>query len=440
MAVLLRGTNWYLTVLESFNVRSCMVCNCNAIKIYYVYNLDWVVFRINRLNFPSCLQPRREPRICKMIQKINEHFRESVQKGHLIIDMALFMDTRDSSSKSYGQLRNLISKHAKAQPNWGEELPMRWLLLFSKLNEMAQNGRKIISKKDLRQLNTTLPSPLQIDEIEVFLKFHHSLGHILYFQDPSMQDTIVLDPTLVVDAFRSLISSPLLCQSNTIRKKAWWNLQLGIITEKEISDIWSYKEFESLEDHRDHLLAMMVKLDLLAKPKRYVFGKTEESKYFFVPAMLKESGENKISDIVERHKEGGSVSFDFKRKLLPAAIFSRLLAACLSMWPVEKKEKKHLYSGMCLYEVDKFHSMLIRKVDHVIHLSITHNRKQSSISQRLCFELQNFIQGTLDKIMTLYPCHRGERAYDIHNPYPDPVVGCHNHSGKIVCCTEILPK
>ena len=369
-----------------------------------------------------------------MIKEIGEHFQESVHDGHLIIDKALFMNARDPSSRSYGHLRDLISKHAKAQPNWGEELPMRWLLLFSKLNKMAQNGRKIISKKDLRQLNTTLPSPLQIEEIDVFLNFHHSLGHILYFQCSELQDTIVLDPTLVVDAFRSIITSPTLCQFTTIRRHAWSNLKQGIIKDKQISALWACDEFATLEKYHDPLIAMMSKLDLLVKPKCYKSGENVYCSYFVVPSMIQQSGDGVACEMFKKHPISQSVSFVFKRKLLPVGVFSRLLAACMSLWPIERK---HLYYGMCLYDVDQFHSMLICKIEHVIHLSVHHKRKQSSTSQRLRFGLQSFIQGALDKIMTMYPRRKDDMAYDIHNAYPDLEVGYmyHDNVVKVLFCT-----
>ena len=43
-------------------------------------------------------------------------------------------------------------------------------------------------------------------QIQVILQFYHDLGDIVYFNEPHLQDLVILDPQWLVDIFKSVIT------------------------------------------------------------------------------------------------------------------------------------------------------------------------------------------------------------------------------------------
>ncbi|KAL3866928.1 hypothetical protein ACJMK2_044175, partial [Sinanodonta woodiana] len=79
-------------------------------------------------------------------------------------------------------LKQKIVELAEQQEYWGEEIPARWLALEQKLMELKRGGEKIIEYSRVEEINNR--SDVKIEnpaELELFLRFEHDLGNIVFF-------------------------------------------------------------------------------------------------------------------------------------------------------------------------------------------------------------------------------------------------------------------
>ncbi|XP_053388746.1 uncharacterized protein LOC128551849 [Mercenaria mercenaria] len=81
------------------------------------------------------------------------------------------------------KLRQHIFKVASRQSYWGEFIPAKWVTLENSIDNLKDNGEKVLRKSEFRDLNDRLPVPLETEEeLELFLRFHHETGNILYYR------------------------------------------------------------------------------------------------------------------------------------------------------------------------------------------------------------------------------------------------------------------
>jgi hypothetical protein len=60
---------------------------------------------------------------------------------------------------------------------------------------------------DMKKINSQQAiRPLTDPELKVFLKFQHAVGTILYFDELILNQHIILMPTHLIDAFKSIIT------------------------------------------------------------------------------------------------------------------------------------------------------------------------------------------------------------------------------------------
>ena len=370
-------------------------------------------------------QSERDERISKVYNRIQETFAAEIATQQLILDKRLFMNAKDVNSTSFHMLRSLIIDRAKSHPNWGEELPMRWLPLQDAIQKLKRQHVKILTIEELKRINATeLKVKLSDEELDVCLRFLHSLGHVLYYSDPRLREFVILDPTWLIDALRSFITAETFCKQDAVKRWAWTNMsQTGTITDECRELLWSREEYTLLKQYDTHLLRVMEKLDIITRPKEYQNGAPVDLPFYYVPCMVKDVNMDAVDRIRRAFSNDLTVKIIYKRNFLPAAVFNRLVAICLSMWPVRNKQ---LYSGCCVFVLDAFHSMLLMKRDHVILLSIIHKRKEADTSLLLCRNIQGFIEESLDKIAMTYtqdhvhdPC---TKLYKVVSPWKSTEV------------------
>ncbi|XP_060554331.1 probable serine/threonine-protein kinase roco4, partial [Ruditapes philippinarum] len=107
------------------------------------------------------------------------------------------------------------SKQASKQEYWGELYPAKFITLERSIVKLKDKGEKILKKDQLFELNAKLPVPIKQEEgLDLFLRFHHDSGNILYFSEEELSQTIVLDPQWLIDAFKSLITARYFCSSH----------------------------------------------------------------------------------------------------------------------------------------------------------------------------------------------------------------------------------
>ncbi|CAG2246215.1 unnamed protein product [Mytilus edulis] len=96
-------------------------------------------------------------------------------------------------------------KNSKKMSNWGEPVPLKWILLETLIDINRNNGKSFITLDEM----ITIAKHPQIEihdyqEVLLFLRFQHEVGKVIFFDD--INNLIILDPQWLANAFRCLVS------------------------------------------------------------------------------------------------------------------------------------------------------------------------------------------------------------------------------------------
>ncbi|KAK3609581.1 hypothetical protein CHS0354_019595 [Potamilus streckersoni] len=91
----------------------------------------------------------------------------------------------------------------------------------------------------------------------------------------------------------------------------------------------------------------------------------------------------------------------FTGKYLPLPIFHRLLAACITRWPIAQRNmEKLIFCGCCSFEIDHTHRLILFSREYVIFARLTKmSSKEENPDQAVCIQVRLFIDTNLSKII-----------------------------------------
>lgn len=312
------------------------------------------------------------------MQKLEEFFRKTTQRAHLIIDIRYFFNAKDSEGVPFDLLRQCIMEVAESLPEWGLRIPCKWIILENSLAGLKSEGRKIMSVKDIMDVFQK-EDDFERQEIEDFLHFQNSMRKVLYFKEANLHEHVVLDPKLVIDALSLLITDEHFTKSwSTSEFREWCDLrQKGQIRRQFIDQLWTKSQFSSF---RGHLIDVLCRLDLMTRSK--------EEDVFYVPSMVQQTCPLTEINKIRQGVEIGLVSFkfSFQNKFLPPAVFSRLVGTLLSLFDKGSHSVTKLYSDCVIFEVLKSKWMVMCKMENEIEFYTYHEDKRGKVESPKSYE------------------------------------------------------
>ncbi|CAG2203599.1 unnamed protein product [Mytilus edulis] len=112
-------------------------------------------------------------------------------------DQTILMRNLNGCDKKY-------QKTAQNMKNWGECMPLKWILLEYVI-EINEEGRNFITFSDIAKMAKHPEIDIQnTEDVLLFLRYQHEVGNLIFFDE--IQDLIILNPQWLVDAFRCLVS------------------------------------------------------------------------------------------------------------------------------------------------------------------------------------------------------------------------------------------
>ncbi|KAK3598547.1 hypothetical protein CHS0354_010723 [Potamilus streckersoni] len=344
---------------------------------------------------------------------------------HLMDDIGIDNTQRDPMLEI---LKKKIFELASEQPHWGEEKPARWLPLEQAIMTLKASGAKVVARSLIEEINVSGSVRIEDrDELELFLRFHHEMGTILYFSVEGLREKIVLDPQWLIDALKSLITAEKFIRKYPAITSKWYEFEeQGKLTHELIDAIWTEKKHKEFHDNKDHILLLMEELNIIARPLSFIEDGKEvkEDNYFLAPCMLRqETPQDVICPKPNPQMESSSVlCYIFTEKFLPSPIFHRLLAACVARWPLATKKKEEMqenqiFCGCCVFQLDECHKLILHFREYVIFVRVTRmGIKKKTPSSELCIGAREFITATLSKIIG---CLSQNLKYEQHIQCPE---------------------
>ncbi|VDI27951.1 Hypothetical predicted protein, partial [Mytilus galloprovincialis] len=182
-------------------------------------------------------------------------------KYHHLRDIFCVSNLKDPDDE-FEKLREKISEAAQQMQNWGELMPLKWILL-EHLIETNKKEKDFVILSDIVKLAKHPDIGMtDIKEAKVFLRFQHKVGNVIFFDD--IPDFIILNPQWLVDAFRCLASDRIL---PSLQHCDDWKTfeQNGQISTYLITELFKSKGGSRFLSQRDNLLKVMEKFDILVK-------------------------------------------------------------------------------------------------------------------------------------------------------------------------------
>ncbi|KAL3889256.1 hypothetical protein ACJMK2_001603, partial [Sinanodonta woodiana] len=156
----------------------------------------------------------------------------------------------------------------------------------------------VVSHSTVENLNKEGTARIEeSEELDLFLRYLHETGTIIYFNIEVLRDNILLDPKWMIDALKLLInaqpnlpinsadsntesnspadnntesSSPAASAAHSAITQKWSDFkEKGILTLELVDAIWTKEKHPDLHKNKEHILMIMERLNVLAKPRSF---------------------------------------------------------------------------------------------------------------------------------------------------------------------------
>ncbi|CAG2215376.1 unnamed protein product [Mytilus edulis] len=275
-----------------------------------------------------------------------------------------FISNTEYCEDDFKDLKNEIAKIAKEMDYFAEKLPTRWIQLEIALSKLTNSKKiNILSLKEVADLARHLGLIQKEKELFVFLNYQHQIGNIIFFKDIS--DYIILQPNWLVKCFRCLV-----CDNQPHKRNENWLCSIemseleftGKLSENLIVQLFEKEPTLEFDKHKDHLLKVMEKFDIIIKPTLNRKSGDECQKSYYVPCMI--SHESKLDDIKNTFGVAEShctpwlvIEFDF----LPTAYFNHIMFNYIANYEVceGRSGEPAIYCGKAVFWLDEDKSNIL---------------------------------------------------------------------------------
>ncbi|XP_076088939.1 uncharacterized protein LOC143059344 [Mytilus galloprovincialis] len=349
-----------------------------------------------------------EERRHEIFAEIYKMFQQTPLEQHLVIEDQIFVNAKDENDTEMEKIKKIIMSESERQPTWGELLPKCFIPLELEFASLIRRDITLITLEHVEKINALQPiRPLSKDELKVFLKFQHSIGKLLFFDEPKLDDRIILSPTLLIDAFKSIVTDKQFCKGDRKREEIWDVMGTkGVVSKYAIDDVWKSKKYAKFNKDKDYLLTVMTHLDILVEPKRYDTSRMRiPADFYYVASMVRssdDSGYLHSADITQRNI---AIAFQPTSLMIPPALSFRFLSYCLSVWSVKRfreTNREMLFHRSGVFTIDPSLDMYILCEDDKISARLVHARTNTLIMRDLASSINECLTSALEKISQLY--------------------------------------
>ena len=249
---------------------------------------------------------------------------------------------------------------------------------------------RIITKKDLLKQNSYLDQECRLDDSEIttLLKHLHQAGTLLYFEDPALKDTIILDVQWLVDAFKCILEYYVAIEKGHDIERQHFK-ETGELKEEELDAIWKRQENEG-KNYRTHkyvLTSYMEKLGLLV-------CNSEPRKWYYFPSMNRRKF---VNEQLKEFKKSSILSFQFeKEKQFPIFVFYRFVIKCMKLpnWEILIEKKcRCLYDEVACFSYQG-HIVLLCVYNFQIQVQVCH---QFEVEPNVLVDIKDTIEEIMEE-------------------------------------------
>lgn len=318
-------------------------------------------------------------------------------------DKIFFINTSKKADRNIEDLKNTLVDIACKQQTWGRKMPTVWLTLELQISDLKADGEKIIKKERLLEISKS-NTDLEIHENTVtdFLLAQHSMGKLLYFGNPSLQDFVVIQPTAMVSIVRSFITD---CNDLPTQEpicNILKNLSVnGVVKKNELFILWSHSDAKNIlidDRKKEYVLQVLIYHDILIK-FQYDTEKNADTDFLLVSSFVREPIRNNVR-IKATDENTICLAFHLKESTEPSMLLFKLIGESISLLPL-----KEVNSRVCLYfqatilEADNRNELQIHVEGQKIVAYLINEVSKHLISPDLATTIQECLTSALRRVL-----------------------------------------
>ncbi|XP_063411539.1 uncharacterized protein LOC134694458 [Mytilus trossulus] len=349
-----------------------------------------------------------EQRRNKLFSDIKQMFKQTQIMNQLVIEDMIFVNAKDKYDTEMAKIKSTIIRESERQPTWGERLPKCFIPLELEFKSLIKHKIPLITLGHLKKINSQQPiRPLSDLELRLFLKFQHSIGKVLYFDEHNLNNHVILAPTHLINAFKSIITDRKFSEGDRTREELWDVMsKTGVISKKIIRQVWKKKKYLKFYKDKEYLLDVMTHLDILVDPKRYDNDRKRiPADFYYIASMVRTNDDSGYLQSASFTHRSITIAFQSTSLMIPPALSFRFISYCLYVWAVKKygqTNKDMLFHRSALFTIDPSLDLHILCEDERIIARLVHARTNSLIMRDLASSITECLNSALEKISQLY--------------------------------------
>ena len=362
-----------------------------------VHSLGRPEFQIRSANSRDVLPPVvlvgthadgvRDP--CKEMESVHEticSMAHPATLGHISKEL-FFIDNTNPNREDDPQivsLRAQLLNLARKMPHINKVIPMQWLRVEQKVDEMVKKGMYYIGKKRFAEdISGGICRSNGPDDVEELLHFLQARGRVIYQDLPENPDgLVVLDPQWLIKILCEIITVSPPWKDDLIIQRDYQVLgKKGLLSQQLLNRAFDHLK---LNDIGNSLIHIMESFDVICNSKNC----KGEDYPFFVPCMLKSPKKN------TRHTNMRTgplpVFLTFNTNYIPSGLFCRLV---VHFWEWASQlcgscTAPSLFSNAARFNVSEEYQLALECHKTVIELKIWTQRDSDRMEEkRICEEL-----------------------------------------------------
>ncbi|CAC5363358.1 unnamed protein product [Mytilus coruscus] len=342
-------------------------------------------------------------------------------------DKVFFINATDAADLEIDRLKETLVDIAFQQSTWGQQMPIVWVPLDLQISDMRADGVKLITKERLLDINQSNKEfALSERRVEDFLLVQHSIGKLLYFDEPALRDFVVIQPSAMVNILRAFITDIMFWPENGPIRAILESLSsTGVLKKTDLFTLWSQpasKEILTDVRTKEYVVQVLLHLDILVEPKCYT-EKDTAADLFLVPCIVK----SKISRKMKKNATDDRticIAYHLKETVVPSALSFKLIGAAISIWPLKVVDSRFcLYFQAAIMDADNKNELQIHVKGQRIIVYLINEVSKQHISPDLATTVQECLILALGRILQFYSRCFGKESHQVMSDLFEIEVG-----------------
>ncbi|CAC5410720.1 unnamed protein product [Mytilus coruscus] len=352
----------------------------------------------------------------EFVKKVTEMFGTHEMKNHIVFYPVFFINGTDKNNQEIQNLKNKLVSIALNQPSWGQRRPMIWVPLELLITNMKKENIDFILKSHLAEANTMNGELSLFDkQLDDFLLTQHALGKIMYFNQPKLNNFIVIYPPALVNILRSFITDEMFWpEDETMRHILRKMTNTGRIKKCDLIKLWQQKQVHqqmACDEFKKFVIQVLVHLDVLVEPNRHSGENDADVDIFLVPCTIKNKMPMSFLDDKSFEYKTISLVYRLQKRTIPSPLAFKLIGG---IWPIKEENKRPLlYHSLAVLYVDSKTEFRIIIEDTRVIVYLTHIPSKFTISPDIAASIQECLTFTLNDVLKFYLTSTGKSHKNI---------------------------